>query len=221
MRSRGSSEGKEGLGRSRLTVMSGVYREHRRRVDGFTLLEILVVSVLLAVISLATYSALAVGVRIWKRTEVSVQELDVVIGWKKFRKDVVDNFSFRAIGFTGTPQEVSFPGLVTVKVGGGLTREEVGRIRYLFNESGQNLCREEVAYSDLVRGLNSECRPVFSSVGNLSFKYYGRAEGKGSLGSWRPAWDGEKPPIAVRMTIAFKGSEGKGEIEKQYTAVLP
>lgn len=168
------------------------------------------VASMMAVILLTAYSALFAGVRIWKRVESSVREVDLVLGWKKLRKDLVNYIPLRAIGFSGDFREVSFPGLVTVKSGDGPTHEEVGRIRYVYDGTLHLLCREETTYVDVVRGAGSECRPVVSSVGSASFEYY--------VGGWRKEWRAETPPLAVRLKIAL---EGGGKIEKQFTATLP
>ena len=173
---------------------------------------------MMAVILLTTYSALFAGVRIWKRVESSVREVDLTLGWKKFRKDLVGVIPFKAIGFSGAPREVSFPGLVAVKGADDLTHEEVGRVRYLFEGTRHLLCREETTYVDLVRGAVPVCKPVVSSVGSASFEYYVLEGAPGSGGSWVAEWRGKTPPLAVRLKIAL---EGGGGVEKQFTATLP
>ncbi len=187
--------------------------------SGFTLVELLVVLSLLTAISLTAYGGLAAGVRIWRVVGASIKEVDIIIGWKKFRKDIVNHLPFHGIEFYGTPQEISFPGLVTVKEEEGSTHQEVGRIRYRFDEQSHCLCREEITYPDLVRGSDPDCRPVLSSVKDVTIKYYGKEEG--SLGSWHSVWEGEKAPIAVRLAITLEGTGEKSEIAKQYTTTLP
>lgn len=206
-------------GRSRFTVLFGLD-------SGFTLIELLVVSSLLAVISLTTYSGLAGGVKIWQRVEASIEEVDLALGLKKFRKDVVAHLPNSEIGFMGLPQELSFPGLIAVKDAAGVVHQEVGRIRYAFAESENTICREEMSYADVARGLNADCQPVFSGVGDVAFEYYGKEgssddSGAEGLGGWYTMWAEEKSPIAVRLEITLKGTGGKGEIVKQYTATLP
>lgn len=210
-----------GRGRSPFTTSFGACPELCRRADGFTLVELLVVSLLLGVISLTTYSGLSVGVKTWKRIEFSMKEVDLAVGWKRFRKDFVAQPLFRAIGFYGITGEVSFPGLVRVTDGEGEVHEEVGRIRYLFDPSAHSLCREVVTYAGLASDGTLECRPVVSDVEKISFEFFGLDEAPGSPGRWRSAWEGEKPPLAVRLKIAFTGPGGKGEIEKQFTATTP
>lgn len=189
--------------------------------SGFTLVELLIVLSLLAAISLAVYGGLAAGVRVWKSIDASINEIDFMMGWKRFRKDLVNHLSLHGIGFYGTPYEISFPGLVAVKDAEGLTHQEIGRIRYHFDKSNRNLCREAITYPNLVRGLGSDCQPVISSVKDVTIKYYGKKGGPASPGSWSSAWETEDAPIAVRLAITLEGTGKKSEIAKQYTATLP
>ncbi len=115
-------------------------------IAGFTLIELMVVSLLLATISFTTYSGLSGGVQIWKRIEKSGQEVDVALGWKKLKKDLVAHVPNSEIGFIGSSRELSFPGLVTVIDSNEGAHQEVGRIRYHFNEAENTICREEVSY---------------------------------------------------------------------------
>ncbi len=183
-------------------------------------MELLVVLSLLTAVSLTAYGGLAAGVRIWRCIGASIKEVDLMIGWKKFRKDLVNHLPFQEIELYGTPREISFPGLVTVKEAEGLTHQEVGRIRYRFDEPNRCLCREEITYPNLIRGFESDCQPVISSVKDVTIKYYGKEEGPANLGSWRSVWEGEKAPIAVRLVITLEGTGERSEIAKQYTATL-
>ncbi|MBI4365965.1 MAG: prepilin-type N-terminal cleavage/methylation domain-containing protein [Deltaproteobacteria bacterium] len=185
--------------------------------DGFTLAELLVVSLLLAVVSLTAYAGMAGGVRIWKRIDASVKEVDLALEWKRFRKDLVGQVPFQQIGFRGADDEVAFPGLVTVLDNNGVPHEEVGRVRYRFDAANRQLCREELTYAEAAKGIE-RCRPVLSEVGKVTFAYFGAEEG-GGAGNWRTDWEGAQAPLAVRMRIAWEGTGGK--IAKQYTVTLP
>ena len=221
MRLKEKSGERKGLGSSLFTDMFGAMKTR----SAFTLVELLIVLSLLTAISLAVYGGVAAGVRIWKSIDASINEIDFIMGWKRFQKDMVNHLSFHGIEFYGTPDEFSFPGLVTVKDSEGLTHQEIGRIRYRFYESNRNLCRETITYPNLIQGLGSEswagCQPVISSVKDVTIKYYGKEDGPASLGSWRSAWQMESAPIAVRLLITLEGTGEKSEIAKQRTATLP
>lgn len=183
-------------------------------------MELLVVSVLLAVVSFTSYAGLAGGVRVWRRVDASVKDVELAMAWRRIQKDVVNIVPFRAIGFAGARTQIAFPGLVIVIGKEGWTHEEVGRIRYLFDALNHQLCREAITYAELANGV-TDCRPVISSVKDVAFSYFGQKEGPGTTGGWSTAWEEEKgkAPMAIRMAITV--DESGGNIAKQYTASLP
>lgn len=181
-------------------------------------MELLIVVSLLGIVSLAVYGSLSAGVRIWRQVSSEERTGDLSLAWKRLQKDIRGQLKYRALPFVGQETEVSFPALVSTegdKREGG-RHDEVGRVRYYHDASCRCLCREKVTYVDFMKGMGGECLPVFSSVVQASFEYYGQETEREGPGFWNPEWRKDFPPLAVRLKVTLE--EG---IEKQFTALLP
>lgn len=183
---------------------------------GFTLVELLIVASLLGIISLAVYGALSGGVSISKKLSSEKFSNDLMLAWKRLQKDLRGQLKYRSIPFVGEEEEMSFPSLVSTEErdSGQPRHDEVGRMRYHHDRSCHCICREKRTYVDLIKGIERDCFPVFSSVADVSFEYYGQ-EGEGP-GSWRSEWRQDSPPMAVRLKLTLEG-----ENERQFTTLLP
>ncbi|OGQ48394.1 MAG: hypothetical protein A3H42_02905 [Deltaproteobacteria bacterium RIFCSPLOWO2_02_FULL_46_8] len=179
--------------------------------NGFMLIEMLLVVSIVAVIALAIYSSLSAGVHIWKRLDRGAGEMHLFLALEKMQKNLRNSFAFKAIGFEGAENEISFPGLVLVKTDkeGEVFHQEPGRIRYYYSAASQSLCLEKTSYIDWIKGIKKECQKEIQGVKKIAFEYQ-------DSHSWKTSWKQNKVPQAVRLKTVMADDN-----ERQFTIVFP
>lgn len=188
-----------------------------RNAKGFTLIESLVVVSILAMITLAVYASLSAGSGIWIRVNKSAGERVLFLSWEKMQKDIRNTFNFEAIGFTGKKKEISFPGLVSIRDKGGKLHQEVGRIRYYYDDKCRCLCLSRIAYADLLKNAEAKCQKEIERVKDVAFEYYNPHTGTGrDKGLWISDWEQGGRPPAVKFKVVTQDNN-----EKQFATLLP
>ncbi|MFH1230104.1 MAG: prepilin-type N-terminal cleavage/methylation domain-containing protein [Planctomycetota bacterium] len=79
---------------------------------GFTLIEVLIVTVLVAFVLLASYKAYTQGVLVWARAQQTSRQEKAIMFIEKVSRELKNSFSFRPISFTAEEAMISFTGLV-------------------------------------------------------------------------------------------------------------
>jgi prepilin-type N-terminal cleavage/methylation domain-containing protein len=183
----------------------------RRR--GFTLIEMLLVSALLATLSLAIFLCLSNGLKLWQRTQQALLQEDAAIFFDKFSGDLRNAFSFSTLAIDGQEYSFAFPTVVWMKADRGSARsaeeyvDQLGRVRYAFDGAEGTVTRQQANYSQGMRKVWNDTAPqvLLRGITEVSFRYYysGRkgddfsTEAKGGL------------PSGVEVVVRYK--EGQEE----------
>ncbi len=202
-------------------------RSGRRERSAFTLIEVLLVSVMLSVVALAVYKAFSDGITLWKKVNAEVPEEDLSIFFSDMAGRMASVFKHGAVPFEGGRDRVSFPAIVAAGPNdeAGIT---VGQISYFFDGSKNWICREEKDYSQVYREVRGNERRMVERVASLRFLYYCR-DPEGGMCVWVREWTkGEVPagidvkkdlPIAIKAEVLFR----EGDEEKKFarTVAIP
>jgi len=183
---------------------------HRR---GFTLIEMLLVSALLASLSLAIFLCLSNGLKLWQRTQQAVLQEDVAIFFDKFSGDLRNAFPFSTLAIEGQEYSFAFPTVVWMRADRGSARaadefvDQLGRAQYAFDGAQGVVTRQQANYSQGMRKVWNDAAPqvLLRGAMEVSFKYFysGRkgddfsTEAKGGL------------PSGVEVGVRYK--EGQEE----------
>jgi prepilin-type N-terminal cleavage/methylation domain-containing protein len=167
------------------------------RLSGFTLIELMIASVLTALAALVAYHAYHQGILIWKKGQESSNQDKAVMAMERISRDLKNTFSFSPIEFNGEETKITFPRLVyrydwlAANTEAGIepvssTAESfvplplITKMTYEYNQSEEKLSRlEEVhAYPDLEElkvnpdGMKKETsRVLLEDVEILKFSY--------------------------------------------------
>lgn len=120
---------------------------HRRPAPkaGFTLLELLIVTAILGIVTAAIGACLAAGIRVWTiARSFGAVENDAWIALELVQRDVENALPFEPIAFEGDETSIAFAGLVRDADGGG---GRIGTIRYAFDRAERSLLRESQPYT--------------------------------------------------------------------------
>ncbi|UZR28676.1 prepilin-type N-terminal cleavage/methylation domain-containing protein [Methylococcus mesophilus] len=181
---------------------------------GFTLIEVLIATSLLAVMSLILTASLRMAAASWEKGEVSVERASRALVVQEFlRARLATAFPIREAGemnrmvlaFRGSPQTLSFVSSLPAYVRGGLHRFRLYLAR---REEGVDL---RVAVLPLTNSPQDPVTPiddvlVLEGVEEFHLSYLGQNERTGDL-AWVEEWNEPIMPRMVRLTIKPEGEE--------------
>lgn len=179
--------------------------------SGFTLLELLIISSIIAMIALAVFSTFSMGIKAYKRMHYSgLVQADVLLSLEKLEKDLHNVLNFSGIGFAGENKKISFAGLV-----GPQTDSNLGRIAYYLDAKTRVLVKEENAYAGTFSGSKA-----LASIKDIAFTYY-YFDPQAREYVWQDSWQSVNGiPKAVRVKAVFK-SENDKDVEITRTILIP
>ena len=173
----------------------------RDPVSGFTFLELLIVSAILSVVSLAIFASLNSGIKIWQKVNTQLFEEDVDIFFDKFARDLRNSLEFTGINFSGEDEQMEF---AAVGYNPKLKITTVGRVVYFYNPDKGTLERQQKGFIESFFDSTEMTAQLLKDIKSLKFKYYQFDEKKKDY-LWQEAYQAGRPlPAAVRIEIMFE-----------------
>jgi len=187
---------------------------NRKPKNGFTFVELLIVTVLLAVISMTAYAVFAAGVRVWHRVNRGDPFEDIVIFFDKFGTDLRNSFKYTDIAFRGDIDSLKFSTISVTDVFPGPT---VGSVIYTYDAMENVLYREGRDYSKEWRDSEGVVTEALSNVTNLRFRYYHYDKTLEQY-IWLDEWSVKEKalPLAVRVNMNYEDEEYEGEFVQTF-----
>ncbi|HNX81803.1 MAG TPA: type II secretion system protein GspJ [Candidatus Omnitrophota bacterium] len=172
-------------------------RPNRR---AFTLVEMLIVTAILGIVSLTLYSALSSGIRVLQRVRQPAAGEDVVLFLEKFTSDMRNAFVFKGLTGKGESGALMIPTLVTST---RLQNTSVGMVSYTYNKEAKSLKREIFDYAAVANGEEPQSVSTLSGLEDLTFHYF-IFDSQKRMFVWADEWDGQSGlPKAVRMEFTY------------------
>lgn len=169
----------------------------------FTLVEILVVSMILAIVSLAVFSTFSNGIKLYKRMTVDSGAIDRAIFLDRLTTDLRNAFLFTGLEISGQDDSCSLPSVVYQPA---LQARSIGRVNYVYDSGSKQLLRTQSDYAQLYAGRQPQVRQRLSGISSARFSYYRKDPEKNAY-LWLDAWDiSEEVPLAVRLELT-EGSD--------------
>lgn len=196
---------------------------------GFTLIELMLVTAILAVVGMVLYGTFASGVNIWRRvSQPSVTE-DISLFFKNISYDLRNSFKMTGIKFRGGERQISFPTRIRYHDTDGI-EDSIGKVTYSFDRRKGRLYKKQANYSEIYRKKPGRKRMLVEGISSLRFQYfiYDPKEKKYSWGAhWQERDDpfGEEIednlPLVVKIEIGIPKKEGQFEQKFVKTVLIP
>lgn len=173
-------------------------------------MEMVLVTSLITVISLALFHSLVNGLKVWEISMVYNGEEDAAIFFDKISQDLRNATDYSLIKFDGNEDKLSFATIVRT-VDQRVTPQaeyisQIGKVEYEFDKLHNMLLRRQGNYGQAVAGEFDPARPLFEAVKFVKFSYYVMDADRIVIADRVP--DGQWP-VAVQVDVSFTG--GKGE----------
>ncbi|GEM_PF-462238 len=146
--------------------------------SGFTLIEVLLVSVLFSICSVAIYNAFSSGIKLWAHAQRFAVEEDASIFFDKLSEDLSNSFYYSHIKFNGTATRLSSAAFVRTPADPrssefkeGLV-DQMGAISYYFDYEERLIYRAQGNYAQALDGKFPDRRALVRAVDGLRFVYY-------------------------------------------------
>ena len=167
---------------------------------GFTLIEMLIVTMLFAVISLAIYGAINNGIKVWLRINQAVVEEDIAIFFDKFAADLRNSLEFSQVNFLGSVEEVEFAALTDSQ---RLGKKTLGKIIYAYDPQAKILSRKVRDFAHLFEDKDGPVRQMLRDLKSLQFSYY-LYDGEKKEYLWQDELVNAGLPLAVRIKLELE-----------------
>lgn len=185
-------------------------------LTGFTLLELIISSILIVLIFLAIYTAFSSGLRLWARTNQTVLNKEqVIITLDRLAKELRSHISFALINFEEKENSLSFPLLVRPK-GEEQTADFYlpAKVTYSFDEEEETINRQSLVYG---KDKEPSTRELATAIKSLKF-YYRYYDEESEEWFWDEECRDDTKPTAVKVEIITKSV--KDETEETITRVI-
>jgi prepilin-type N-terminal cleavage/methylation domain-containing protein len=190
----------------------------RRR--GFTFVEIMLVTAIFAALSMAIFTCLSNGIKLWDRGRQLMVQEDVVIFFDRFASDLRNTFNYSKFSFIGGEQSLEFPTMVwtpadrvSVRSSEGVV-DQMGLVRYIYDYEHGTLLRSQANYSQALQQQWGVDEIVVPAVKSVRFYYFYTA----SRDPNTRVDKGDDIPSGVEVEIVIPGGK-EDKVFKRYIAV--
>ena len=187
----------------------GEPKNNQKIYRGFTLIEMLLVTSLMAMTSLAVYHALANGLKVWQISNRYAQEEDIAIFLDKISLDLRNAVNYSLIKFEGKKASLSFATVVRTLADPAQSYQteyfpQIGRVEYQFDQSKGTIFRWQTNYGQALAQKFGPSRPLVHSIRDVKFSYYIPESDQISFKDETKDW-----PMGVFIEVSFSNKKGE------------
>lgn len=145
-------------------------------------MEILLVTAMITVISLAVYNAFSNGFKLWARGQHVTVEGDMSIFLDRISGDLRQTVLMSTIPFKGNSEELSFPAIILASTDINSSRTEegtgrqIGAIQYTYDPAEKKIYRSQAFYGQALKEDWPQPQEVASLIEGIDLRYYFKAD---------------------------------------------
>lgn len=177
--------------------------------SAFTLIELVVATVILTVMVVSISGAFNIGIKAWRRGSEGQDFQKVRIALLKLQKELKSSFFFSKAPFRGASSEIIFP----LSVPEGDT-ERIYIITYTMDENKdtglKTLVREKRPFTENPQDEKEPVKEPVFSVRSIEFKYAYELRDGSNRFEWQDSWLAESQkniPSAVKISFQLDNSD--------------
>lgn len=170
--------------------------------NGFTLVELIMVTALLSMVLLAIFSTYSSGIRIWREVTSAgiLEKRELYTSLEKMKRELMGHArDFTHIEFEGSRDKLIFP---------AVSKEGILHMTYYFDKNANIFFKESYRFNDsLKEEMDKEKREAFSADGvEFSYLFY---DFEKEEGGWTTDFEEaeEGVPEAVKLNIRIGEEE--------------
>lgn len=173
----------------------------------FTLLELIIVTSIIAMVGTSTYSVLRNGISIWQRINKVSKEEDVRLFFEKITNDVHNMVVFSPIPFRGSSQIISFPCIEEINFRPGMKGatgaiEQIKFVRYKFLAHKRLIIKESADYLQFSdHDAKNQSAVALKNVILFELAYYYRQDNGKLVQKLLP--DPGLTPSCIKISLTF------------------
>ena len=170
---------------------------------GFTLIELVIATVILTVMVVSISGAFNIGIKAWRRGNEGQDFQKVRIALLKIQKELKSSFFFSKAGFRGASSEVVFPLSILEE-----NTEKIYIITYRMDENkdtgARNLVREKRLFTENPQDEKEAIKEPVFPVRLIAFKYAYKLEDGSNGFEWQDSWPETQNNIPSAVKISFQ-----------------
>ncbi len=174
----------------------------KKKLSGFTFVELMLSVAIFAVVGVAITSTLRSGFNVWKRARnLNLEERQRIFKIEKIKKELRQTFVFK--------KEIPFYVNETLLSFVVLNNDTINKVTYFFNSKEKKLLRAINSLVDVIKAKkdNQEVtlnyNVFMSKIDDLKFECYYQDLKSGNY-TWVSKWENKEVlPSAVRMNITY------------------
>ena len=185
----------------------------RKNKRAFTLVEMLLATIMVAIVSLALNTMLINGIKVWMFVNKESPEIDMNLFFERLNADAGNSFYAKNYKFSGDAEKCSFAALVPGKQFAGGFTSVPGAVIYSFDKDAETLNVEYLDRSELFADTRSAPRVLVKNAEKAEFSYYYYDQQKKEF-FWSAQWPPDKyygtnilMPLALKVTVSLKDGE--------------
>jgi len=175
--------------------------------NAFTLIELIIATVILAVIVVSISSIFSIGIKAWRRGNEGHELQKVRIALLKIQKELRNSFFFSKIAFKGASSEITFSLSIPED-----NTEKIYIITYRMDENkdtgAKNLVREKRLFTENPQDEKETIKEPVFSVRSIAFKYAYKLKDGSNGFEWQDSWPESQQGIPRAVKISFQLDSG-------------
>jgi len=148
----------------------------KNKTQAFTLIELVISSLIIACVSVVVYSVFSGGISAWKKgRDIKDYERSLRLISEVMAREIRNTIRFSSIPFEGDEGSVFFAGIIEdVSAEKESMGNQPGRISYFLNEEN-TLCRKQQTYAEVFQKEEDlgQIKELIPNLARLSFSYLG------------------------------------------------